>query len=105
MEWAEKYVVILPLLRKQWQLSYHWSLKQVEYAKDILFQSQKELDRIYNQLLQHMIISALPTDVLSFLGKKRSGKQSNRVETDLRKSYLGYRIKHKNGFVSIKMNY
>lgn len=102
-QWAEKYVVILPLLRKHWQLSYHWSLKQVEYAKDILFQSQQELDSIYNQLLQYMIISALPTDVLSFLGKKRSGKQSNKVETDIRKSYLGYRIKHKNGFVSIKM--
>lgn len=69
----------------------------------MLFYEQQTLDSLYYQLLKYGIISALPDDVLSFLGTKRSGKQSGRIETSLKKSYLGYRIKHKNGSVGIKM--
>lgn len=100
---AEKYVVILPELTKHWKLSYHWSIKQLEYSKDIIFKSQQELEMIYFPLTQHSSISALPEDIMSFLGKKIAGKQSGRIDTSYKKSYFGYRVKHRSGAISIKM--
>ena len=101
--WTEKYVSILPKLRQKWHLSYHWSIRQIEYAYDILFESQDRLEAIYKQLLQYITLSAMPEDIMSFLGKKLSGPQSGRVDTSTKKTYLGYRIKHRNGAISIKV--
>lgn len=100
---AQKYVVILPELTKYWKISYHWSIKQIEFSKDIIFKSQKQLEALYFQLTQHNAISALPEDIMSFLGKKISGKQSGRIDTSYKKSYFGYRVKHRSGAISIKM--
>ncbi|MBC8185228.1 hypothetical protein H8E88_29395 [candidate division KSB1 bacterium] len=101
--WAEKYVPVLKQLQKKWQISYHWSIRQIEYAKDIIFKSQYKLESIYEQLLQYCVLSVLPKDIMSFLGKKLSGPQAGRIETSCKKTYLGYRIKHKNGAVTIKI--
>ena len=101
--WAEKYVTILPKLRQKWHLSYHWSIRQIEYAYDILFKSPHKLDAIYKQLLQYITLTAMPEDIMSFLGKKLSGPQSGRIDTSTKKTYLGYRIKHRNGAISIKV--
>jgi len=102
-KWVNKYVPVLKQLRQKWQLSYHWSTKQIEYATDVIFKSQQKLDNIFEQLLQYAVISVLPNDIMSFLGKKLKGSQFGRIETSSKKSYLGYRIKHKNGAISIKM--
>lgn len=102
-QWAERFVSILSQLRGKWNISYHWSIRQIEYAQDILFKSQERLDSLYHQLLQYCVLTVLPEDILSFLGKKLKGSQAGRIETSCRKSYLGYRIKHKNGAISIKM--
>ncbi len=40
---SEKYVPILKDLSVKWNLSYHWSIHQIEYAKDIMFKSQEKL--------------------------------------------------------------
>lgn len=102
-KWVDRYVPILKQLRQKWQLSYHWSNRQIEYATDIIFKSQQKLDALFEQLLQYAVISVLPNDIMSFLGKKLAGPQFGRIETTIKKSYLGYRIKHKNGAISIKM--
>lgn len=101
--WAEKYVPILKHLREKWNLSYNWTIKQIEYATDVLFKSQNRLDELFEQLLKYTVISVFPKDIMSFLGKKLSGPQAGRIETSCKKTYLGYRIKHKNGWISIKM--
>ena len=100
---AEKYVPILKDLSEKWNLSYHWSIRQIEYAKDIMFKTQSKLDGVYEQLIKYSVLTASPEDVLSFLGKKRKGQQGGRVETSHKKTYFGYRIKHKNGSTSIKI--
>jgi len=100
---AEKYVPVLKGLSEKWNLSYHWSIRQIEYAKDILFKDQSKLEVIYEQLIKYSVLTASPEDVLSFLGKKRKGDQGGRVETSNKKTYLGYRVKHKNGSTSIKI--
>lgn len=103
--WAEKYVSILPKLPQKWRLSYHWSIGQIQYAYDVLFESQEKLAAIYKQLLQYITLSALPEDIMSFLGKKLSGPQAGRIDTSTKKTYLGYRIKHRNGAISINKRY
>jgi len=100
---AEEYVPILKQLRQKWNLSYHWSIKQSEYAKDIMFKSQHILDILYKQLLQYSVLSISPEDIMSFLGKKLAGPQAGRIETSCKKTYVGHRIKHKAGAISIKM--
>lgn len=100
--WVEKFVCILPKLRQSWHLSYHWSIRQIEYAVDILFKSDEKLNAIYKQLLQYMTLSTMPEDIMSFLGKKLSGPQAGRIDTSTKMTYLGYRIKHRNGAISIK---
>ena len=101
--WAEKYVPILKQLQKKWHMTYHWSVKQIEYATDIIFNSQLKLERLFTQLLQYAVLSALPEDIMSFLGKKLRGPLTGKIETSCKKSYLGYRIKHKAGSIWIKM--
>jgi len=100
---SEKYVPIIKDLSERWNLSYHWSIRQIEYAKDILFRNQSKLDVIYEQLIKYSVLTASPEDVLSFLGKKQKGQQGGKVETSYKKTYLGYRVKHKNGSTSIKI--
>jgi hypothetical protein len=102
-KWVDKYVPILKQLQQQWNLTYNWSIKQIEYATDILFKSQFRLDSIYKQLLQYDVLTVTPEDIMIFLGKKPTGLRAGRIETSCRKTYLGYRLKHSNGPNSIKM--
>jgi len=102
-KWTEKYVPILKKLSENWPLKYQWSIKQVEYATDIIFNSEQRLDILFNQLLVYCNNTALPENVMSFLGKKMSGKQSGRIQSSCKRTYNGFRIKHQSGFLSIKM--
>jgi hypothetical protein len=102
-QWADQYVPILAHLKERWNISYHWSIRQMEYATDIIFKTQNRLEILYEQLIKHAVMFVLPEDLLSFLGKKRRGRQGGRIETSCKKTYLGYRIKHKNGATVIKI--
>jgi predicted transcriptional regulator len=102
-QWVDRYVPILDQLRQKWNLSYHWTIKQIEYAADILFKSQAKLENLYKQLLQYDVLSVLPEDIMVFLGKKPTGLRAGRIETSCKKTYQGYRLKHRNGPNSIKM--
>lgn len=102
-QWAEKFVPILKRLSQIWAMKYHWSIKQVEYSTDIIFQSEERLNILYGQLLNYCNNTVIPEDVMSFLGKRFSGKQSGRIQTSCKRTYKGFRIKHQCGFLSIKM--
>lgn len=102
-KWAEEYVPILKRLSQVWQMKYHWSIKQVEYATDIMFESEEELNIFYKQLLDYCNTTVIPEDVMSFLGKRFSGKQSGRIQNSCKRTYNGFRLKHKCGALSIKM--
>jgi len=67
-----------------------------------VFKSQQSLDEIYGQFLQQLTLSEMPEDIMSFLGKKLKGPQAGRIDASMKKTYLGYRIKHRNGNLSIK---
>jgi len=81
----------------------HWSIMQVEYATDILFKRQEDLQRIYSLLVETMIHSVKPENIATFLGQKLRGNYQGEMGNNFNVRHEGTRIKHSMGPVSIKM--
>lgn len=101
--WVEQYVPIMKKLSKVWEIKYNWSIKQVEYSTDIIFKSEERLNVVFEQLLNNLNNTVLPENVMSFLGKKLRGNQAGKIQSNCRKTYNGFRIKHQSGGLGIKM--
>src|ERR1035441_7072944 len=84
-------------------VAYHWSLDQCEYATDIVFRRQAELQAIYGNLTRTAIHTVKPDNIATFLGKKLvpqfQGEMGNRFNIRIE----GTRIKHTMGPVSLKL--
>jgi hypothetical protein len=82
---------------------YHWSMDQCEYATDIVFQRQADLQAIYEDLARTAIHTVKPDNIATFLGRKLStqfeGEMGNRFNIRIE----GTRIKHTMGPVSLKL--
>jgi hypothetical protein len=83
--------------------SYHWSIMQVEYATDIVFARQDELQTIYGNLTRTAIHAVKPENVATFLGRKMHGNYTDELGNDFSTRIEGTRIKHHMGPASIKM--
>jgi hypothetical protein len=91
-------------------LSYYWSISQSEYATDVLFDSSKELGKLYPKFLRHAITSFQSPDVMRFLGRrvpqsgaKVHGKFEGEVTSSLKERAEGVRIRHTLNGNSLKM--
>jgi hypothetical protein len=73
---------------------YYWTMRQGEYATDILFRDCQALADIYPALIDHAIKQFQSADVLRFLGRKHRSISSGEVKTDLQRRFEGVRIKH-----------
>jgi hypothetical protein len=82
---------------------YYWSVRQSEYATDILFRDQPSLDQIYPSLTRHAIEEFGSEDVLRFLGRRTNSLFSGRNEGSLKRRVEGVRVKHYVEENSIKM--
>lgn len=82
---------------------YHWSLMQVEYATDILWQRPADLAPLYDTLVRTAVHAVRAEDVATFLGRKLSPQYAGEAGTDFHTRVEGTRIKHAMGKVSIKM--
>ncbi len=93
----------------QCRVPYYWSLKQSEWASDVLFVERAELRRRYQAWLRWALLDTGSADVLRFLGKKLTaegrvpGRYEAEVLTDLGRRVDGLRIKHRVGKNSLKM--
>jgi hypothetical protein len=89
--------------------SYYWSLKQSEWASDVLFQKRADLQKRYGAWLRHAVADVSSADVLRFLGRKLTAdgqvhaRYADEVMSDLGRRMDGVRIKHRAGDNSIKM--
>jgi hypothetical protein len=101
--YVKKYVNIIEELSRVWHLSYHWSVKQIEYATDIMFKSEEGLNRYYNELLKQITLSTSPENIMTFLGKKLKGDQAGKIQTSYKQTYFGIRVKHQNRNIIIKI--
>ena len=98
-QFAEQYCPVV----KELELQYRWSIMQAEYATDIVFKAQPTLQAIYPHLLETLIQAVKPTDIASFLGRKLHGNYRNQMGNRFNKRWLGTRLKHQMGPVTIKL--
>jgi hypothetical protein len=88
---------------KELGLRYHWNVMQAEYAMDIVFKRQEDLQDIYRELVVTAIHTVKPENICSFLGQKLSPLYQGEVGNNYNVRIEGCRIKHTKGSCSIKM--
>jgi len=91
-----------PVIRR-FGLGYHWSLMQVEYATDIVFRRQCDLEPIYEAITRTAVQAVKAEHVATFLGRKLNGNYKDEVGNDFSTRIEGTRIRHHMGPASIKM--
>jgi hypothetical protein len=96
---ADRYCPVV----KQFALNYHRRLAQVEFATDIVFQRQSDLQAIYERLTRTAIHTVKPDNIATFLGQKLNGNYQDEMGNRFNTRIEGTRIKHAMGPVSIKM--
>lgn len=91
-----------PIITK-FDLDYHWSIMQAEYATDIVFKHQRVLQTIYDHLTRTAIHTVKPGNIATFLGRKLHEYYQGELGNNFNTRIEGTRIKHTMGSVSIKM--
>lgn len=83
--------------------SYYWSVRQGEYATDVMFRSAKKLAEIYPLLLRHAMFQFGSEEVMRFLQRRTDKRFWGEVCSDLQRRIEGIRVKHRVEENSIKM--
>jgi len=82
---------------------YYWTIRQGEYATDVVFKDSSKLAAIYPGLTRHAIENFSAEDVMRFLGRRSNSRFSGEVVSDIKKRIEGVRVKHRVEENSIKM--
>jgi hypothetical protein len=82
---------------------YYWTIRESEYATDVMFASSKALARVYPALVRHVVDHFSCRDVLRFLGRGGNGRFYGPASGNLKYRQEGIRIKHWVDENSIKM--
>ncbi len=98
-EFARRYCPVFPRI----EASYHWSLATAEYATDIVFQRQSDLQSLYGELIRTAIHTVKADDIATFLGKKLTGNYQDEMGNRYNVRIEGTRVRHSMGMSSIKM--
>jgi hypothetical protein len=95
---AERFCPVVQTFRS----GYHWSLLQVEYALDVVFQNAAALRPVYEEISRQAIFTVKAPDVARFLGKRLSPEAE--VTSDFHTRVEGTRLKHQLNRQAIKMD-
>lgn len=82
---------------------YYWSVRQCEYATDVLFRTPAALAAVYPSLWQHAMSHFATRDVMRFLGKRMTRAFRGEAASDMKRRPEGVRVKHAVHGNSIKM--
>ncbi len=82
---------------------YYWTLRQAEYATDIMFRSAADLAAVYPALIRHAMQCFTAEDILRFLGRKLVPRFQGAVSSTLVRRIEGVRIRHWVDENSLKM--
>lgn len=99
----DKYAGLYCLVIKQLDVTYYWSLMQVEYATDVVFKRQANLGPVYEAITRTALHTVKPDKVATFLGRKLTGHYQDELCNNFSTRIEGTCIKHHMGPVSIKM--
>jgi len=84
-------------------LPYYWTIRESEYATDVIFKSPSALKAIYPALVNHAIQHFSCSDTMRFLGRGTNRRFSGEASTNVKSRPEGVRIKHWVEENSIKM--
>jgi hypothetical protein len=82
---------------------YYWSIRQSEYATDVMFRTAAQLHSVYPVLSRHAMVHFRSDDILRFLGRQTNSRFSGEVTTHYGYRVEGFRVKHRVEENSIKM--
>jgi hypothetical protein len=85
------------------ELPYQWSIFQAEYATDLVFKDPQTVQAFYPSLLEALIQTVQPVDIATFLGRKLHSNYQGELGTRYNHRWLGRRVKHQMGPVSLKL--
>jgi len=88
---------------KELELSYAWTIMQIECATDVIFKKQEYLQPMYDQIITTAIHTVRPDNIATFLGQRITYNCKKEAGNNFNQRILGTRIKHHMGDVSIKM--
>lgn len=95
-----------PLMQPKHRLrlrSYYWTIRESEYATDVIFKNPAALKEIYPSLVKHAIEQFSCQDVMRFLGRGTNSRFQGEVSGNVKHRVEGVRIKHWVEENSIKM--
>ncbi|MGV1015232.1 MAG: hypothetical protein ACOYB4_09710 [Methyloceanibacter sp.] len=81
----------------------YWSMLQVEWATDVLFDTPATLGALYPHLTRHAITHFSSADVMRFLGRKLRANFQGEIVSDYGQRPEGVRVKHRLGANSLKI--
>jgi len=84
-------------------LGYYWTIRESEYATDVMFVSRQALAAIYPQLMRHALANFSCHDVMRFLGRRTNRCFSGEASANIKYRIEGVRLKHWVEENSIKM--
>jgi hypothetical protein len=82
---------------------YHWSLRQVEYAIDLVFRSATTLKPLYEELSRKAVLAVKAEQVASFLGKMITPQLAQELGSRFTTRIEGTCIKHRFAKTGVKM--
>jgi len=82
---------------------YYWSLRQSEYATDVMFRDAAALQRVYPALSRHAILHFRCQDVMRFLGRRTNQQFAGEATSHFGWRVEGFRVRHWVEENSIKM--
>lgn len=82
---------------------YYWTVRQSEYATDVMFRDEVALAAVYPALADHAIRHFQSRDVMQFLGRRTNIRFSGPAHSQLGHRCEGMRVKHWVEENSIKM--
>lgn len=83
--------------------SYYWTLRQREYASDVMFRSPEALAEVYPALCRHAVEQFSSPQVLRFLGRRTNTHFNGEVCSTQERRIEGVCVKHRVEENSIKM--
>lgn len=82
---------------------YYWSIRESEYATDVMFRDAQSLQAIYPALVWHAMAHFTARDVMRFLERRTDSRFNGEASSNIRQRCEGVRIKHWVEENSIKM--
>ena len=87
----------------EWDIRYQWSISEVEYSYDIIFNDYNTLKPIYDNIITTAMHTITPENIANYLGKRFSFQFEGEAGSRFNKRILGTRIKHQLGDTSVKI--